>query len=49
MKLSRRSLLAGLALPAVLGCPAHAAPALRIGYQRSSTLVALLRQDGSLE
>ena len=49
MKLSRRTLLAGLAIPAVLGRPAHAAPALRIGYQRSSTLVALLRQDGSLE
>jgi sulfonate transport system substrate-binding protein len=47
---------AGLALGlAVLGlavlplAPAEAAGTLRIGYQRSSTLIALLRQDGSLE
>nr|WP_238179239.1 aliphatic sulfonate ABC transporter substrate-binding protein [Methylobacterium dankookense] len=47
--MSRRSLLAGLAAPAFLGRTAVAAPTLRIGYQRSSTLIALLRQDGSLE
>ena len=41
----------GLALGlAVLAfAPAEAAGTLRIGYQRSSTLTALLRQDGSLE
>ncbi|AWN38333.1 aliphatic sulfonate ABC transporter substrate-binding protein [Methylobacterium radiodurans] len=49
MSLSRRAVLAGLAAPALLGLPARAAATLRIGYQRSSTLVALLRQDGSLE
>ena len=49
MSLSRRTLLAGLAAPALLSRTARAAPTLRIGYQRSSTLIALLRQDGSLE
>ncbi|GJE08894.1 MULTISPECIES: aliphatic sulfonate ABC transporter substrate-binding protein [Methylobacterium] len=53
MPLSRRSLLAGLAAPALAGAlgarPVRAASILRIGYQRSSTLIALLRQDGSLE
>ena len=49
MFLSRRSLLAALAAPALLGGGARAATPLRIGYQRSSTLIALLRQDGSLE
>ncbi|KAB1072959.1 aliphatic sulfonate ABC transporter substrate-binding protein [Methylobacterium planeticum] len=38
-----------LALAAVALGPAEAAGTLRIGYQRSSTLIALLRQDGSLE
>lgn len=57
MQPSRRSLLAGLAtglatgLAASIGSArsARAAATLRIGYQRSSTLVALLRQDGGLE
>ena len=49
MHLSRRTLLAGLAAPALLAGPVGAAPTLRIGYQRSSTLIALLRQDGGLE
>ncbi|KNY19420.1 aliphatic sulfonate ABC transporter substrate-binding protein [Methylobacterium sp. ARG-1] len=47
---TRRSLLAGLA--AALVTPlraARAATTLRIGYQRSSTLIALLRQNGNLE
>ncbi|MGU3541183.1 aliphatic sulfonate ABC transporter substrate-binding protein, partial [Methylobacterium sp. A54F] len=54
---SRRALLAAaagaaaLAAPALVGLPrpALAARSLRTGYQRSSTLIALLRQDGSLE
>ncbi|MDF2602397.1 MAG: aliphatic sulfonate transporter substrate-binding protein, partial [Methylobacterium brachiatum] len=48
---TRRSLLAGLAAAALvtpLGA-ARAATTLRIGYQRSSTLIALLRQNGNLE
>lgn len=49
MSLSRRALLAGLAAPVLIGRPARATATLRIGYQRSSTLVALLRQDGSLD
>ncbi|TNC12869.1 aliphatic sulfonate ABC transporter substrate-binding protein [Methylobacterium terricola] len=49
MPTPRRTVLAGLAASAVLGRPARAAAPLRIGYQRSSTLIALLRQDGSLE
>lgn len=49
MPTSRRTLLAGLAASAVLSRSARAATTLRIGYQRSSTLIALLRQDGSLE
>ncbi len=49
MSFSRRTVLAGLAAPALLSRAARAAPVLRIGYQRSSTLIALLRQDGSLE
>ncbi|MCJ2139885.1 aliphatic sulfonate ABC transporter substrate-binding protein [Methylobacterium sp. E-066] len=51
MPTSRRSLIAGLAAAALLA-PQHAARAaatLRIGYQRSSTLIALLRQNGNLE
>lgn len=51
MPATRRSLLAGLAA-AALATPlraARAAVTLRIGYQRSSTLIALLRQNGNLE
>ncbi|SFM45390.1 aliphatic sulfonate ABC transporter substrate-binding protein [Methylobacterium pseudosasicola] len=51
MPASRRSLIAGLAAAALLA-PQRAARAvatLRIGYQRSSTLIALLRQNGNLE
>jgi sulfonate transport system substrate-binding protein len=44
------TLLACLACLAFAGRPALADPsALRIGYQRSSTLIALLRQNGALE
>ena len=48
---TRRSLLAGLAAAALVTPlrAARAATTLRIGYQRSSTLIALLRQNGSLE
>jgi sulfonate transport system substrate-binding protein len=53
MQPSRRSLLAGLATGFAISIgsarSARAAATLRIGYQRSSTLVALLRQDGGLE
>ncbi|SDA22379.1 sulfonate transport system substrate-binding protein [Methylobacterium sp. UNC378MF] len=51
MLLPRRTLLAGLSASALAALPraAAAARALRIGYQRSSTLIALLRQDGGLE
>lgn len=49
MSSTRRTVLAGLAASAALSRPARAGTPLRIGYQRSSTLVALLRQDGSLE
>lgn len=49
MSSTRRTVLMGLAASAALRRPARAATPLRIGYQRSSTLVALLRQDGSLE
>ena len=42
-------LAAALALVTVAGLSAVEARTLRIGYQRSSTLIALLRQDGSLE
>ena len=51
MPLSRRTLIAGLSAATLAG-PIRAARAsapLRIGYQRSSTLIALLRQDGGLE
>ncbi|MEA1833915.1 aliphatic sulfonate ABC transporter substrate-binding protein [Methylobacterium durans] len=42
--------LAALALFALAAGPAAADPSsLRIGYQRSSTLIALLRQNGALE
>lgn len=48
---TRRSLLAGLAAAALVTPlrAARAATTLRIGYQRSSTLIALLRQNGNLE
>ncbi|QEE39933.1 MULTISPECIES: aliphatic sulfonate ABC transporter substrate-binding protein [unclassified Methylobacterium] len=51
MPASRRSLIAGLAAVALLTPQraARAATVLRIGYQRSSTLIALLRQNGNLE
>ncbi|MCJ2092980.1 aliphatic sulfonate ABC transporter substrate-binding protein [Methylobacterium sp. J-072] len=51
MPISRRSLIAGLAAAALLAPQraARAAATLRIGYQRSSTLIALLRQNGNLE
>ena len=44
-----RAALAALALCALAAWPASADGQLRIGYQRSSTLIALLRQDGTLE
>ncbi|CAA2160123.1 Putative aliphatic sulfonates-binding protein [Methylobacterium brachiatum] len=48
---TRRSLLAGLAAAALVTPlrAARAATMLRIGYQRSSTLIALLRQNANLE
>ncbi|MCB4800782.1 sulfonate transport system substrate-binding protein [Methylobacterium brachiatum] len=48
---TRRSLLTGLAAAALVTPlrAAQAATTLRIGYQRSSTLIALLRQNGNLE
>ncbi|AYO83153.1 aliphatic sulfonate ABC transporter substrate-binding protein [Methylobacterium brachiatum] len=48
---TRRSLLTGLAAAALVTPlrAARAATTLRIGYQRSSTLIALLRQNGNLE
>lgn len=49
---SRRSLLgAGLSLGlfAALSAPVHAETALRIGYQKSSTLISLLKSQGTLE
>jgi sulfonate transport system substrate-binding protein len=51
MPVTRRTLLAGLSASTLAGLnrPARAAATLRIGYQRSSTLIALLRQDGALE
>jgi sulfonate transport system substrate-binding protein len=50
MPASRRSLIAGLAAALVTPLGAvRAATTLRIGYQRSSTLIALLRQNGNLE
>ncbi|MCJ2121928.1 aliphatic sulfonate ABC transporter substrate-binding protein [Methylobacterium sp. J-077] len=51
MPASRRSLIAGLAAAALLAPDraARSAATLRIGYQRSSTLIALLRQNGNLE
>ncbi|MCJ2056948.1 aliphatic sulfonate ABC transporter substrate-binding protein [Methylobacterium sp. J-048] len=50
MSTSRRSLIAGLAAALLVPpCTARAAATLRIGYQRSSTLIALLRQNGNLE
>ena len=51
MPASRRNLIAGLAAAALVSLPrtARAATTLRIGYQRSSTLIALLRQNGNLE
>ncbi|XYD10758.1 aliphatic sulfonate ABC transporter substrate-binding protein [Methylobacterium sp. NMS12] len=51
MPLTRRALVSGLSASALVGLPraAGAAGTLRIGYQRSSTLIALLRQDGGLE
>jgi len=42
-------LAAALALVTIAGLSTVQARVLRIGYQRSSTLIALLRQDGSLE
>ncbi len=46
-----RLVLAGLTLSLALGCNPAAAEesTLRIGYQRSSTLIALLREDRTLE
>ncbi len=49
--LARALWAVGVLLVALVASPAHAAEpgTLRIGYQRSSTLVALLKQDGALE
>ncbi|MGY2047879.1 aliphatic sulfonate ABC transporter substrate-binding protein [Methylobacterium sp. JK268] len=44
-----RILLAALLLLAPLAAAAGEGRSLRLGYQRSSTLAALLREDGSLE
>ncbi|RMR04982.1 aliphatic sulfonate ABC transporter substrate-binding protein [Pseudomonas syringae group genomosp. 7] len=47
----RRSLLAGLFAALALGCalPIEAQETLRIGYQKSSTLITLLKTQGTLE
>lgn len=48
--LSRRALLGlGLALGLCAALPAQAETELRIGYQKSSTLIALLKARGTLE
>jgi sulfonate transport system substrate-binding protein len=49
--LIRRPLLAGAlaALASSLMLPAHAAETLRIGFQKSSTLITLLKTQGTLE
>lgn len=47
--LLRIAVLAGLAATASFGASAAEPKTLRIGLQRSSTLISLLRQDGSLE
>ena len=48
--LSRRTLLGlGLSLGLFAALPAHAETALRIGYQKSSTLISLLKSQGTLE
>ncbi|AMR65359.1 aliphatic sulfonate ABC transporter substrate-binding protein [Aquipseudomonas alcaligenes] len=47
---SRRSLLGlGLSLGLLAALPAQAETQLRIGYQKSSTLISLLKSQGSLE
>ncbi|MGQ7818686.1 aliphatic sulfonate ABC transporter substrate-binding protein [Metapseudomonas furukawaii] len=47
---SRRSLLGfGLSLGLLAALPAQAETELRIGYQKSSTLISLLKSQGSLE
>src|SRR4051812_14896286 len=47
----RRPLLAGLAiaLACTLAIPAQARETVRIGYQKSSTLITLLKAQGTLE
>ncbi len=48
--LSRRSLLGlGLSLGLLAALPAQAETQLRIGYQKSSTLISLLKSQGTLE
>jgi sulfonate transport system substrate-binding protein len=48
--LSRRTLLGlGLSLGLLAALPVQAETALRIGYQKSSTLISLLKSQGSLE
>lgn len=48
--LSRRSLLGlGLSLGLLAALPAQADTPLRIGYQKSSTLISLLKSQGTLE
>ncbi|WP_043312026.1 aliphatic sulfonate ABC transporter substrate-binding protein [Pseudomonas sp. ML96] len=48
--LSRRTLLGlGLSLGLLAAVPAQAETALRIGYQKSSTLISLLKSQGNLE
>ncbi|MFB8828388.1 aliphatic sulfonate ABC transporter substrate-binding protein [Azotobacter sp. CWF10] len=50
ISLSRRALLGlGLALGLCAALPAQAETELRIGYQKSSTLIALLKARGTLE
>ena len=47
---SRRSLLGlGLSLGLLAALPAQAETQLRIGYQKSSTLISLLKSQGTLE
>ena len=47
---SRRSLLVlGLSLGLLAALPAQAETQLRIGYQKSSTLISLLKSQGTLE
>ncbi|MFC6340178.1 aliphatic sulfonate ABC transporter substrate-binding protein [Pseudomonas sp. CCM 7891] len=48
----RRPILAGLVVTLVLACitlPAQARETLRIGYQKSSTLITLLKTQGTLD